>query len=119
MYAVQKMRVHVVWLLLVILTSGLLLAALIYQSSWIPAYGEAEPLYPTASEFGRVLAQQSEGGVVAADIEALLKEERFSPIRPYGIVFSDDPEILVSIRVNERFSFDIDEDGQPRWNRSF
>ncbi|MGB1129545.1 MAG: hypothetical protein ACPG4K_05815 [Haloferula sp.] len=114
------MRVHVAWVVLLVLVSGVLVATLFYQRSWIPAYGEAEPLYPAVAEFGRELAQVTEGAEVApTDVAELLRDERFESIRPYGIVFSTSPEILVSIRINERYSFDIREDGHPRWNRKF
>lgn len=112
------MRVHISWPILIAVLAAGLLAILIYERSWIPAYAEAEPLYPTVAEFGRALVDaNAENPVAKSSEKELLLEDRFKAIRPYGVVYSADKETLVSIRVNHRFSFDIALDGTPRWNR--
>ncbi|MFT6181702.1 MAG: hypothetical protein ACJAQT_004893 [Akkermansiaceae bacterium] len=112
------MRVHVAWPLLLTLAVVALLGIVMYQRSWIPGYQEAEPLLPIVAEFGRELADLNEdGAVTVAELEQLILEERFAPIQTYGIVFSADPDFILSIRVNERFSFDIQRDGHPRWSK--
>ncbi len=118
-HVVQKMRVHVAWPIVIALIAAACLASLVYQRSWIPDYAEAEPLYPKVAEFGRALAESKSGDSwTASTIKTLILEERFNSIQPYGVVFSDDPETIVSIRVNKTFSFDIGPDGAPRWNKN-
>jgi hypothetical protein len=113
------MRVHVAWPIVIALIAAACLASLVYQRSWIPDYAEAEPLYPKVAEFGRALAESKSGDSwTASTIKTLILEERFNSIQPYGVVFSDDPETIVSIRVNKTFSFDIGPDGAPRWNKN-
>ena len=90
-----------------------------YQRSLPPYYGEAEPLYPTVAEFGRELVKLKSGDSVSpADIKALLAEERFEAILPYGVVFADDSNVLVTIRINKKFSFEISQDGAPSWKEN-
>jgi hypothetical protein len=113
------MRVHIVWPIVIALIAAAFLAGLVYQRSWIPDYAEAEALYPEVAEFGRALAESKSGdSLTASTIKTLLLEERFSLIQPHGVVFSDDPEMIVSIRVNKTFLFDIGPDGTPRWNKN-
>ena len=108
------MRVHIAWPILLALIAAVLLCALLYNRSGIPDYGESEPLYPTVAKFGRTLAD-SKTEDLASTINNLLLEDRFSAIQPYGVVFSNDPDTLVTIRVNKTFSFDIALDGTPKW----
>jgi hypothetical protein len=112
------MRVHIAWPILFALIAAALFAILIYQRSWIPDYAEAEPLYPTVAEFGRALTE-SEAGEIGSDsaIRTLILEDRFRSIQPYGVVFSSNPETLVTIRVNKHYSFDIAPDGTAKWNK--
>ena len=112
------MRVRIIWPITLALFVAMLFATVIYQRSWIPFYQEAEPLYPTVADLGSELATlNSKQPVTGADIQNLLAETRFEAIRPYGVVFSKDPDLIVSIRVNRKFSFDIPLDGRPRWNK--
>lgn len=93
------------------------LAVIIYQRSWVPAYAEAEPLQPTIVEFGRVFVESASGETISAErIQATLQDDRFRAIQRYGIVFSSNPEILTTIRINHIFSFDIASNGTVRWN---
>ena len=115
----QKMRVHIAWPLIIALIAVALLANVVYQRSWILDYAEAEPLYPKVAEFGRALVEAKSGDkLTASTIKTLILEERFNSIQQYGVVFSSDPETVVSIRVNKTFSFDISPDGAPRWNKN-
>jgi hypothetical protein len=110
------MKVPVIWLALPVLVALCLTAALLRQRSWIPDWGEAEPLYPTVKEYGRHLAEIRETReVTASDLESLIMESEFEAIRPYGIVFSDDPEVFASVRVNGHFSLAIQSNGRPKW----
>jgi|GEM_PF-6987354 len=112
------MKVHIAWPAVFILASVVLLAALIYQTSWAPDYAEAEPLFPMAAEFGQELVKiRKDKELSPADIRTLLDAEKFQTLRSYGIVFSHDPGVLVSIRVNRRFSFNIGKDGHPQWEK--
>ena len=112
------MRVYIAWQLLVALIAASLLAVVLYQRSWIPGYAEAEPLYPTVAEFGSELASLNRrDSLEPSAIRLLLLESRFDAIQPYGIVYSDDSEILLTIRINNRYSFDISPDGRPLWNK--
>lgn len=116
---VQEMRVHIAWPIAIALIAGAFLASLIYQRSWIPDYAEAEPLYSKVAEFGRALAESNSGAsLTASAIETLISEERFKAIQPYGVVFSNAPETIVSIRVNKTFSFDVGSDGATKWNKN-
>ena len=115
---VQEMRVHIAWPILFALIATVLLVSLLHQRSWMPDYAEAEPLYPNVAEFGRALAESKAGRSGAAStIRTLILEDRFRSLQPYGIVFSADPETLVTIRVNKTYSFDIAPDGTPKWNK--
>jgi len=81
-------------------------------------YQEAEPLHPIAVEFGQELVKLGDDQVLmVADIEKLVWEKRFSRIQPYGIVFSQNPKFIVSIRINQRHSFNITKDGQAQWSK--
>lgn len=112
------MKVHIAWPAVFILFAAALLAALIYQNSWAPDYAEAEPLFPVAAEFGQELVKiRKDKELSPGDIRNLLDTERFQTLRPYGMVFPHEPGILVSIRVNKRFSFNIGEDGRPQWEK--
>lgn len=112
------MKVHIAWPIFLGLLAALLFAALIYQTSWAPDYAEAEPLFPVAAEFGRELVNiRKDKDLSPGDIRTLLDAEKFQSLRPYGLVFPHDPGILVSIRVNRRFSFNIGEDGHPQWEK--
>ena len=113
------MRVHIAWPILIALIAAAFLASLIYQRSWIPDYAEAEALYPKVADFGRALVESKSGDTLkASTIRTLILEERFDLIQPYGVVFSGEPQTIVSIRVNKTFSFDIGSDGTPRWNKN-
>ncbi len=108
------MRVHIIWPILCALLAVGLLAYSVYLQSWIPAYAEAEPLYSTVAEFGSELVDSHpEAPLTDSNIKSLLVEERFESIRPYGVVFSSDVDTLISIRVNDRFSYDLDQNGIP------
>lgn len=110
------MKVHVIWPVLLAGCSAVLLAVVLYQKSWVPDYGEAEPLYPVVAEFGRELAEMGKSGeVTPTEIATLLEEERFARIRPYGVVFSSDSEVVVTVRVNKRFSFEVSPEGRALW----
>ena len=112
------MRVHIIWPTAFAFLAAILVATTLYQRSSISEYGEAEPLYPTVADFGDELAKlRAKQPISGAYIENLLTDDRFAAIQPYGVVFSSDPELIVSIRVNEVFSFDIELDGRPRWNK--
>ena len=110
------MKTHIAWPISFAVVVAVLIAYIVNQKSWGPYYAEAEPLYPTVSEFGNELTKLRKSGVIQAnDIESLIKQERFELIQPYGLIFSDDPKTIVSIRINEVFTFAISEDGQPLW----
>ena len=112
------MRVYVAWPISIALVAAILVAVVFYQRSWIPAYAEAEPLYPIVAEFGQVLAKSATSeSLSASKIQATLLEDRFSAIQRCGVVFSTNPEIIVTIRVNDWFSFDIAPDGTPQLNK--
>lgn len=112
------MKTHVGWLVASLIVSALLAVALVYELSSAPDYGEAEPLFPVAAELGRELtARAKERKIEWADLEALLAEERFSSIRPYGFVLSRKEDELVVIRINKTFSFRIGKDGYPTWEK--
>lgn len=69
-------------------------------------------MIPIVYEFGRALADANAGNPVSdSSVKKLLMEKRFEAIRPYGVVYSDDEDTLVSIRVNDHFSFKIASDG--------
>lgn len=106
------MRVHVAWPLSFAFIAVILLSIIVYQRSWVPDYQEAEPLIPIVSEFGRALADANAGNPVSdSSVKKLLMEKRFEAIRSYGVVYSDDQETLVSIRVNDHFLFKVAFDG--------
>ena len=112
------MKVHIAWPITFALIAIGVLGILLHEKSWITDYAEAEPLYPTVAEFGRALAdKQTDETVSAADIKSSFLEERFNMIHKYGVVFSDNQDVLVTIRINDIFSFDIPPDGNPKWNK--
>ena len=118
LYVLQKMRIHIIWAIASGLLVVILSATVIYQRSSIPHYSEAETLLPTVAEFGHELAiLNSKQSVTGDDIQKLLSESRFKAIQSYGVVFSEDSQIIVSIRVNKIFSFDITQDGHSQWNQ--
>ena len=107
-----------------VLATGVALLAVavaIYERSWIPAYGEAEPLHPVAAEFGRSLverlANEHRQEVLWSDVISLLADERFVRLRDRGFLPSSRPEILITIRVNDRFDFPIQKDGFTRFDK--
>ena len=110
------MRIHVIWPILSLVVTLVLFLMLLYEHSWIPDYAEAEPLYPVAAEFGHALKEsRSDEPLSVEKIIDLLSEERFDRIQPYGIIFSDDPKTIVTIRINKTYSFEIQSDGRPMW----
>ena len=112
------MKIHIIWAIASGLLVVILSATVIYQRSSIPHYSEAETLLPTVAEFGHELAiLNSKQSVTGDDIQKLLSESRFKAIQSYGVVFSEDSQIIVSIRVNKIFSFDITQDGHSQWNQ--
>ncbi len=86
-----------------------------YQASWMPRYGEAEPLHPIAAEFGRQLvarlARDGRQEIQWTDITSLLADERFAKLRDRGFVPTARPDVLITIRVNDRFEFPIHANG--------
>jgi hypothetical protein len=92
-----------------------------YQVSWIPPYGEAEPLHPIAAEFGQQLvalvARDGRQEIRWTDITSLLADERFAKLRDRGFVHAARPDILITIRVNDRFEFPIHANGTTGFNR--
>ncbi len=110
------MKVRIIWPILFALTSTALLGAVLYQRSWILFYAEAEPLYPIVEEFGRELIDRKIGEQVSpSEIRDLINEPRYEAISRYGVVFSDDPALILSIRVNRRFTFEVPYEGAPNW----
>ncbi len=110
------MKVHIAWLAASVFVALCLAAVLLFQNSWIPDYGEAEPLHPIVAAYGRRLAEIGKSReLTASDLESVMKEPEFESIRKYGVVFSDDPEVIASIRVNDTFSFAIRSDGGADW----
>ena len=92
-----------------------------YRASWIPPYGEAEPLHPIAAEFGQQLvarlARDGRHEIQWTDITGLLADERFAKLRDRGFVPSASPGILITIRVNDRFEFPIHANGATGFNK--
>ena len=110
------MRVHIAWPILFALLSIFLFSVVLYQKSAIPKYREAERLQPTLRTFAQDLAKlQEESGTTPSDIANIMAEPRFDKIRPYGIKFLDHPKWIISIRINDRFSFDVGVDGSLLW----
>jgi hypothetical protein len=87
----------------------------LFERSWVPAYWEAEPLQPVAAQFGRSLvermAHEGHEEVQWADVKALLAEERFVRLRDRSFVTSSEPDIVITIRLNDRFDVPIRKDG--------
>lgn len=108
-----------IWVLMLLLALvGGLLFSVFYEASAIPDYTEAESLFPVVAEFGRDLVALTQGREIELDdLRALRAEERFQAIRPYGIVPSESPEFLLSLRINKTFSFHIDVKGWPHWEK--
>lgn len=50
-----------------------------------------------------------------ADLKHLLSQDRFSKIKPYGIILSTDPAYSVSIPVNRTFHFKLMKEGYLEW----
>jgi len=92
-----------------------------YKASWIPAYGEAEPLHPIAAEFGQQLvarlARDRRQEIQWTDITALLADERFAKLRDRGFVPAARPDILITIRINDRFEFPIHANGTTGFDK--
>ncbi len=113
---VRIMKVHIAWLAASVIVAVCLAAVLLFQNSWIPDYGEAEPLHPIVAAYGRRLAEIGKNrDLSASDLESVMKEPEFEAIRNYGVVFSSDPEVIASIRVNDTISFSIRSDGGVDW----
>ena len=92
-----------------------------YQTSWIPPYGEAEPLHPIAAEFGQQLvarlARENRQEIRWTDITALLAEERFAKLRDRGFVPASRTDVLITIRINDRFEFPIHINGTAGFDK--
>jgi hypothetical protein len=112
------MKIHVGWFFLSLVAITVLLSVLWYQSSWIPDYGEAEPLFPVAADFGSELAEKAKNKKIELeDLEFLLSEDRFSKLRPYGIILTKNKSELVVLKINKTYSFRIGKDGGPQWEK--
>jgi len=113
------MKARIDWPIVFVLTTASLLGVVCYQRSWIPFYVEAEPLYSTVEEFGRELLEQKSGAQVSpSEMRDLISDPRYQKIRGYGVVFSDDPTLIFSLRVNKRFTFEVSNDGSPNWKKT-
>ena len=94
----------------------------LFQRSWVPDYWEAEPLQRVAAQFGRALhdrlyEERRVGQVLWTDIISLLAEDRFASLRDRGFVPSSDADILITIRLNDRFDAPIRKDGYTGLHR--
>jgi len=101
---------------LAILVAVTAVAYALFQRSWIPAYWEAEPLHRIAAEFGRSLTERLYDErrldeMRWIDVTTLLADDRFAPLRDRGFVPSSQTEILITIRLNDRFDAPIRKDG--------
>ncbi|HEX8312640.1 MAG TPA: hypothetical protein VF614_15065 [Chthoniobacteraceae bacterium] len=84
-------------------------------------YGEAEPLHPVAQEFAQSLAsrlaRENRRNLQWSDLTSSLAEERFARLRGRGFVPSSQPEVLVTIRINDEYEFPIHTNGTAGWRR--
>lgn len=112
------MKVNIAWPISLGLLCLVLIGHSFYRASWVPDYAVAEPLVAPLAEFGQELVRIREAREVKlTDFQDLLRQDRFSAIRPYGLVFRDAPGYIVSVRVNKTFSFHINERGHPEWQK--
>jgi hypothetical protein len=51
------------------------------------------------------------------DLELLFSEDRFSKLRPYGIILTKNENELIVLKINKTFSFRIGKDGCPQWEK--
>jgi hypothetical protein len=91
------------------------IAYALFEQSWVPAYWEAEPLHRVALQFGRSLAErlanEHREAIQWNDVTTLLADDRFASLRDRGFVPSSQPDILITIRLNDRFDAPIRKDG--------
>jgi len=114
----MKKRLHVAWFCIPVAIIFILSTVLVYQNSWIPDYGEAEPLFPVVKEFGKeVVALRGIDEITLDDLRSLSSEDRFKSISEYGFYFPDESGYFMAIRVNKTFSFYIKDDGYSEWRK--
>jgi hypothetical protein len=98
-----------------ILVAVAAIAYALFERSWVPAYWEAEPLHRVALQFGRALAErlasEHREEVQWTDVTAILADGRFASLKDKGFVPSAEPDILITIRLNDRFDAPIRKDG--------
>lgn len=52
-----------------------------------------------------------------SDLQVLGSEERFSALRSYGFILPQKENEIIVIKINETFSFAIQKDGRPKWQK--
>jgi hypothetical protein len=111
----MKIAIHLLVSLFAVLIAVIAIGYALFERSWVPAYWEAEPLQPVAAQFGRSLvermAHEGHAEVQWTDVKELLAEDRFAPLRDRSFLPSPQPDIVISIRLNDRFDVLIRKDG--------
>jgi hypothetical protein len=77
-------------------------------------------LHPVTKEFARALVDRLQDGKREfewADITTLLNEERFAALRDCSFVPSSHPDVLISVRINDRFDFPLHRDGYAGFHK--
>ncbi|MFA6563578.1 MAG: hypothetical protein WCV00_16855 [Verrucomicrobiia bacterium] len=106
-------------------------AAIVAAIAWVPVsrfiawrhdYAEAEPLvqlvWPMAGEMKRFAEQNGRLPATLAEIDAFSKGYGFSRLEAYHPDFTAQGERIFYLKVNRRFSFEIDRGFTPKWTHS-
>ena len=87
--------------------------------AWRRDYAEAEPLvqmvWPMASEMKRFTEQNGRLPATLEEIDRFSKDYDFFPLGAYRPYFTPQGERLFYLKVNSRFSFEIDKSFTPKW----
>ena len=87
--------------------------------AWRRDYAEAEPLlqlvWPMAAEMKRFAEQNGRLPATLEEIAGFSKDYDFSRLRAYHFDFKSQGERIFHLRVNRRFSFEIDKGFRPKW----
>lgn len=109
------MKVHIRWPIIHLLITIYFGALWAWEVSAIPLYGEAEPLFPIVAALGRELSALEADEVTPNVVVDTIRSDQYDKIRPYGLTFPNRPEVIVSIRINRKYNFDIHKDGRVLW----
>jgi hypothetical protein len=87
--------------------------------AWRRDYAEAEPLvqlvWPMAAEMKRFAEQNGRLPATLEEIDSFSKDYDFSRLSAYHPDFTSQGERIFYLKVNRRFSFEIDKSFTPKW----